>query len=110
LQVPDSYPTIQSAIDEAVSSDEVIVQPGTYYENINFAGKSITVRSVNPNDPNCVADTIINGSMPAESATDLDGEPRILDNRLEMGSWIWEIMRLSDWHGTGRHTGILSKG
>ena len=69
LQVPDPYPTIQSAIDEAVSFDEVIVQPGTYYENINFAGKSITVRSVNPNDPNVVAATIINGLMPADPNT-----------------------------------------
>jgi hypothetical protein len=69
LQVPDPHPTIQSAIDEAVSFDEVVVQPGTYYENINFAGKSITVRSVNPNDPNVVAATIINGLMPADPNT-----------------------------------------
>ena len=54
LQVPDPYLTIQSAIDAAVSSDEVIVQPGTYYENINFAGKSITVRSADPDDSNVV--------------------------------------------------------
>lgn len=69
LQVPNPYLTIQSAIDEAVSFDEVIVQPGTYYENINFAGKSITIRSVNPSDPNVVAATIINGSMPADPNT-----------------------------------------
>ena len=69
LQVPDQYLTIQSAIDAAVSSDEIIVQPGTYYENISFAGKSIHVQSVDPNDPNVVAATIINGSMPADPNT-----------------------------------------
>ena len=63
VQVPGLYPTIQSAIDEAVSFDEVVVQPGIYYENINFAGKSIMIRYVNPNNPNIVAATIINGSM-----------------------------------------------
>jgi len=66
LQVPDPYPTIQSAINAAVAFDEVIVQPGIYYENINFVGKKITVHSVNPDDPNIVADTIINGSIPAD--------------------------------------------
>ena len=69
LQVPYPYPTIQSAIDAAVPFDEVVVQPGTYYENINFAGKDITVRSVNPDDPNVVAATVINGSLPADPNT-----------------------------------------
>jgi hypothetical protein len=70
LQVPDPYPTIQSAINATVSFDEVIVQPGIYYEYINFRRQKITVRSVNPDDPNCVADTIINGSLPVEMGVD----------------------------------------
>ncbi|GAI61123.1 unnamed protein product, partial [marine sediment metagenome] len=36
----------------------------TYYENINFLGKAITVRSTDPNDPNVVAATIIDGNQP----------------------------------------------
>ncbi len=53
IKVPADYPTIQSAINAAAYSvDEVVVSPGTYYEqNINLWGKAITVRSENPLDP-----------------------------------------------------------
>lgn len=67
LHVPDQYPAIQTAINAAAAFDTIVVQPGTYYENINFTGKKITVQSVDPNDPGVVATTIINGSMPVDS-------------------------------------------
>jgi hypothetical protein len=38
-------PTVQAAIDSAVTGDIVVVGPGRYYENIDFLGKDITVRS-----------------------------------------------------------------
>jgi predicted outer membrane repeat protein len=38
-------PTVQAAIDSAVTGDIVAVGPGRYYENIDFLGKDITVRS-----------------------------------------------------------------
>jgi len=59
-------PSIQSAIANSINGDTVVVNPGTYFENINFLGKAITVRSTNPDDPNVVAATIINGSTPAD--------------------------------------------
>jgi len=63
LQVrPEDYNSIQSAIDDANDEDTVIVSAGTYPENIDFLGKAITVRSVDPNDPDVVAATIIDGS------------------------------------------------
>jgi predicted outer membrane repeat protein len=63
-RVPDEYSTIQDAINAAVNGDVVIVAPDTYTgegnRDIDFLGKVITVRSVDPNDPNVVASTIIN--------------------------------------------------
>ena len=44
--VPVEYPTIQGAINAVADGDTVWVAPGTYSENINFNGKSITVRSI----------------------------------------------------------------
>jgi parallel beta-helix repeat protein len=55
------YNTIQSAIDTALSGHTIVVSPGTYYENIIFNNKNITVRSSNPSDSDIVAATIIDG-------------------------------------------------
>jgi parallel beta-helix repeat protein len=45
IHVPADQPTIQGAIDVANNGDTVLVAPGTYFENINFKGKAITVTS-----------------------------------------------------------------
>jgi parallel beta-helix repeat protein len=45
IRVPSEQPTIQSAIDVATDGDIVLVAPGTYFENIVFKGKAITVTS-----------------------------------------------------------------
>jgi len=47
LRVPEDYASIQAAINAAVDGDTVLVNNGTYYENIDFLGKAITVQSVN---------------------------------------------------------------
>lgn len=49
--------TIQKAIDVSVTGNAIKVKPGTYYENIDFKGKSIKVIG-SPDNP---AITIING-------------------------------------------------
>jgi len=58
----DPYCSIQTAIDNAVDTDELVVAPGTYFESINFLGKAITVASTDPQDPAVVANTIIDGT------------------------------------------------
>lgn len=45
IYVPDNYPTIQDAIVAAVTGDEIIIRPGTYVENIDFIGKTISLKS-----------------------------------------------------------------
>jgi predicted outer membrane repeat protein len=54
---------IQSGIDVVAANGTVIVNPGTYYENINFNGRNITLTGTDPNDPCTVASTIIDGNQ-----------------------------------------------
>jgi len=63
--VPSEYSTIQSAINAAVGGDTVLVQPGTYVENINFNGKNIVVGSLflTTQDTSYISSTIIDGNQ-----------------------------------------------
>lgn len=74
ISVPIDYPTIQAAIDASQDGDTIIVQPGTYTENINYNGKAITITSTNPKDPSVVAATIIDGNSQGSVVTFSSGE------------------------------------
>lgn len=45
INVPADQPTIQAGINAAANGDTVLVAPGTYFENIDFMGKAITLKS-----------------------------------------------------------------
>ena len=45
IHVPGDYGTIQEGINAANKGDTVLVDTGTYVENINFRNKAITVAS-----------------------------------------------------------------
>ena len=74
--VPADYPAIQAAIGASNHGDTVIVQPGRYYENINFLGKAITVQSTNPDDPNIVEATVIDANGSGSVVTFANSEDR----------------------------------
>ncbi len=60
LRVPSpQYPNITAAINDANDGDIIVVYPGIYYgPQIQFT-KSVEIRSLYPDDPNWVAQTII---------------------------------------------------
>jgi parallel beta-helix repeat protein len=55
------YEYIRHAINEASHGDHVDVGEGIYIENISFNGKNLKLSSTDPNDPNVVAATVIDG-------------------------------------------------
>src|SRR5215475_10312280 len=69
LNVPQDYPTIQAAINAALNGDTVTVAPGTYVENIDFHGKSITVASAQG-----PSQTVIDGGALDSVATFTSGD------------------------------------
>jgi Right handed beta helix region len=69
IHVPGDQPTIQAGINAAVTGDTVLVDPGAYFENINFNGKTITVSSAS--GPGV---TIIDGGNIAPVVTFSHGE------------------------------------
>ncbi len=64
LHVPATYSTIQEGIIASVDGDIVLVEPGTYYENLNLYGKNIILCSnyFTTGNPGFISNTIIDGS------------------------------------------------
>ncbi|MBN1343616.1 MAG: hypothetical protein JXQ73_13090 [Phycisphaerae bacterium] len=57
------FDAIQEALDRTSDGDEVVVLPGRYTgvgnRGVVFPNRAVTVRSVDPNDPNVVAGTVV---------------------------------------------------
>ena len=71
INVPSDYTTIQAAINASNHGDTIVVAEGTYYENINFSGKAITLASefILDADRSHISNTIIDGSQPLNPDT-----------------------------------------
>jgi hypothetical protein len=65
----DPFCSIQTAIDNAVDTDEIVVAPGTYVEKINFIGKAVTLSSSDGPDV-----TIIDAQQMGSAVTCDSGE------------------------------------
>ena len=76
LNIPTEYPSIQAGIDSASVGDTVLVQPGTYVENINYNGKNITVASLflTTADSLYINQTIIDGNNVNSVVTFINAE------------------------------------
>jgi hypothetical protein len=64
INIPADQPTIQEGISASVHGDTVLVQPGTYIENINYNSKNITIASLflTTQDTSYISQTIIDGN------------------------------------------------
>ncbi|MCF7918935.1 MAG: T9SS type A sorting domain-containing protein [Candidatus Cloacimonetes bacterium] len=65
INIPGDYALIQAGIEVSVDGDTVLVEPGTYVENIDFYGKNITVSSlyITTQDTIFISQTIIDGNQ-----------------------------------------------
>ena len=71
INIPGDYPTIQQGINSSTDGDTVLVQPGTYYENINFNGHNIVLGSLflTTRDTAYIAETVIDGDSSGSVVT-----------------------------------------
>ncbi len=60
--VGDPYCSIQTAIVNAVDTDEIVVAPGTYFEIVDFLGKAIWLHSSNGPEATII-DALFTGSV-----------------------------------------------
>jgi len=65
INIPADHTTIQAGIYAAAASDTILVAPGTYFENINYVGKNITISShfLTTQDTAYISQTIIDGNQ-----------------------------------------------
>ena len=72
--LPYDFYYIQTAINFTGNGDTIVVNPGTYAENINMQGKAVTLQSSDPADPSVVLATVIDGSDAGSVVTCGSGE------------------------------------
>ncbi|MDP8239903.1 MAG: T9SS type A sorting domain-containing protein [Candidatus Hatepunaea meridiana] len=78
INVPEDFESIQAGIDNAENRDTVLVQPGTYNEQISFNDKSVVVGSlfITTGDETYISQTIIDAEGEGRPVTFDYEEPR----------------------------------
>jgi hypothetical protein len=77
LRVPEDYELLQDAIDAARYKDQIVVEragsenPYRTAQGFLVSNKAITIRSEDPNNPACVADTVIELQIGPEGYIDI---------------------------------------
>jgi len=89
--VPEDYATIQDAIFAAEAGDTIVVYPGTYYGPGIRLDKSITIRSEHPDDPRCVAETVIDRTGYANRSFTIYADGVVL-NGLTIQNCSWYVL------------------
>jgi len=76
INIPADWPTIQQGIDASTGGDTVLVQPGTYHENLNFNGHNLVLGSLflTTGDTSYIEQTVIDGDSAATVVTFESGE------------------------------------
>ncbi len=76
INIPADFATITEGINASTNGDTILVNNGTYTENINFNGKNILLTSQYSNsaDTTDIIQTIINGNNVASVVTFENGE------------------------------------
>ena len=69
IYVPDDYPTIQAAVNNATAGDTIIVKDGTYTENVNVNVNHLTIQSENGS-----ASTIVQAANPDDHVLEITAD------------------------------------
>ncbi len=94
INVPADSSTIQGGINGSSNGDTVLVQPGTYVENINFSGHNIVLGSLflTTGDTSYISTTIIDGDSAGTVVTFDSGEDStavIIGFTIQKGSGVY---------------------
>ncbi len=103
----EGYQTIQAALQESESGEQIVVPPGVYSEAIVFGGKNVVLRSTDPSDPAVVASTIIdaNGDNPVVTFSGTEDQTCVLSGFTIRNGLSRELDGAGICGGTGdRHT------
>ena len=73
INVPEDQPTIQAGINAATNGDTVLVQPGTYVENLYYSVRNIVLGSLflTTQDTSYISQTVIDGNVANRAGIEL---------------------------------------